>query len=96
MMDRIELVADPELTQFHEKTGGFPAIVELYREGQMTEARIDYPVGSAQRPMAWDDLAGKFRELTEGRWNHDTSQEIETRAADFLGQDDVRNLMRLL
>jgi 2-methylcitrate dehydratase PrpD len=96
MMDRIELVADPELTKFHEKTGGFPAIVELYREGQMAEARIDYPVGSAQRPMSWDDLASKFRELTEGRWNCDTSREIEARAGDFLGQDDVRNLIRLL
>ncbi len=96
MMDRIELEADPELTNFHIETGGFPAIVELHRKGQMAKARIDFPVGSAQRPMSWDDLVGKFRELTEGHWNSDICREIEARGADFLKQNDVRNLMRLL
>lgn len=95
-MDRIELQADPELTRFHKDTGGFPAIVELHCKGQMKDARIDYPVGSAQRPMSWEDLVAKFRELTEGRWDTETRLEIETRGAELLDMDDVGALIRLL
>jgi 2-methylcitrate dehydratase PrpD len=72
LMKKIKVLADPELTEFHKKTGGFPANVEIHSGDLILNNRIDYPVGSSQRPMSWDDLESKFIELST---NHFSSQQ---------------------
>ena len=76
MMDYIEIVADPELTDFHVRTGGFPAHVEIRTKNSSFEQRIDYPVGSMQRPMSWQEIEEKFTLLTTPHFSADRQSQI--------------------
>jgi 2-methylcitrate dehydratase PrpD len=95
-MDRVRVVADPELTRFHDETGGFPAHVELHAGGKVHERRIDYPPGSFQRPMPRGELEAKFAELTEGRWPAGGRDAFVATAARMADLGDIRELTRLL
>lgn len=95
-MKRVELVADPELTRFHDQTGGFPAHVEIHAGGASYDRRIDYPVGSIQRPMTWDDLAAKFAELSSGHWPDDHFREVLRIGRSIPALPDIREFTRLL
>lgn len=96
VMDRIELSADPELTRFHDETGGFPTIVEIHSGEICRERRIDFPVGSAQRPMSWADLEAKFRELASGRWSGERLARIVEAGRHLPELSDVRAFTHLL
>ncbi len=85
LMEKIEISADAELTKFHKKTGGFPARVEIYARGTKFTQRIDYPIGSSQRPMSWGDLTIKFTELTEGHFTVKKQQKI-AKSAEMLAK----------
>jgi len=93
-MDRVEVRPDPELTRFHETTGGFPAIVEIVAGGRMVEARVDYPLGSAERPMTRAMLRAKFDGLTAGAWSEGGRREIHSLLAGLADLDDVGRLMQ--
>ena len=95
-MDRISIVPDAVLTGFHEKTGGFPAIVEVRANNETYSRRIDYPLGSDERPMTSADLAAKFRELTEGHWPGDQAMMIFDRLRAIGSEPDVGNVLGLL
>ena len=95
MMDRVEVLADRELTEFHQLTGGFPGDVEIRSARATIRRRIDYPIGSQQRPMSKGDMAEKFRALTKGHFSKEMQDEVLVAMA-ALGQiDDVKNLSRL-
>ena len=96
LMDRIELSASPELTRFHDETGGFPAIVEIHSGEVSSERRIDFPVGSVQRPMSWADLEAKFVELTSGCWTSEQVAKIVEAGRRLPELSDVRSFTRLL
>lgn len=95
-MDRVEVVADPELTRFHEETGGFPALVELQAGDRILDRRIDYPPGSFQRPMSREDLDAKFAELTRTHWSGDRRDAFAAAAARMAELEDINGMMRLL
>lgn len=96
MMDRIELIADPDLTRFHDETGGFPGDVEITTGRGVFRKRIDYPVGSEQRPMSRDELHAKFRELTQTHFSAAQQDAVLAAAYALADLSDVRELTRLL
>ncbi len=96
LMKRIELSADPELTRFHDETGGFPAIVEIHSGHEARKRRIDFPAGSIQRPMSWSDIAAKFVELTSGCWSDEQVGKIVEAGRQLPELSDVRSFTRLL
>lgn len=96
LMDKVEIVADQELTNFHIQTGGFPAVIELYAGDKIYKERVDYPVGSSQRPMSWDDLEDKFCELTLKHFTAEQRQKIMSAGKTISVIKDVNQLSQLL
>ncbi|MDG1437482.1 MAG: MmgE/PrpD family protein [Emcibacteraceae bacterium] len=96
LMNKIDIVADQELTNFHKQTGGFPAHVEMNAGKLNVTLRIDYPVGSSQRPMSWDDLEAKFVELTKDQYSCEQQQNIMNAGKTLAIMQDIGGLTRLL
>ncbi len=95
-MERVELIADPVLTAWHDETGGFPSRIEVHAGGFVHELRIDYPVGSLQRPMGWEEIAAKFTDLTEGQWSDEARSAVLAKAEGFADLSDVNDLLDLM
>ncbi len=95
-MEKIEIIADADLTEFHKKTGGFPAHVEIHNRGEIQQKEIHYPIGSLQRPMTWDDLSQKFIELTKSHLPETHLQHILQTAQQLLELKDIREFSKLL
>lgn len=96
LMDKVDLVADPELTSFHHETGGFPAKIEIILENSSVNHRIDYPIGSAQRPMSWNDIEDKFIELTQGHFKEEKQQHILNKGKHIQDLGSICELTALL
>ena len=96
LMDKVEIIADQELTDFHIQTGGFPAQIEIYSGGKKYVKRVDYPVGSSQRPMSWDDIEDKFFELTKGHFSPEQCQKIINSGKKISIMEDINQLSQLL
>lgn len=96
LMDKVEIVADEELTEFHVLTGGFPAQVELFCGDAKYTERVDYPVGSSQRPMSWNDLKDKFAELTAKHYSDDQRRKILSAGNKLPAAQDINQLSKLL
>jgi len=62
-MSKVECVENPELDKvFPEK---WPATVEIKtKNGNTYSTRIEYPKGDPENPLSWDELLGKFYDLT--------------------------------
>jgi 2-methylcitrate dehydratase PrpD len=92
---RVEVVTDPEMDKLYP--GRYANKVEIFlKDGQRFEARIDFARGSAESPMDFSEVAGKFRSLAapviaEDFLDH-LIKTVET--LDLLG--DIRELTRLL
>ncbi len=95
-MDRVHIEADGDLTHFHDRTGGFPARVEINAAAKRVECRIDYPAGSHQRPMSRQDVMAKFTALTRGRWPDGRQAQIVAMGSALDRVGDIRELTRLL
>lgn len=95
LMDKIEVVADPELTDFHIQTGGFPAKVDIWVERIKCSQRVDYPVGSYQRPMSWNDLGVKFSELANAHFKDQQLVHILTVARNLSNIENISNFTEL-
>ena len=96
MMDRVTLEADPALTAFHDETGSFPGDVEITTGNGRLRRRIDYPAGTAQRPMTRDEVTAKFRDLTAPHLSSATQRNVIAACADLAGIGLVRDAMRML
>ena len=96
LMARVEIVADDALTQFHEETGGFPAIVSVRAAGKTYSKRIDYPIGSAKRPMNWDDLIGKFKDLLDPGTTSRNHSRLRRTEADVSRYDNVVDFVEMM
>ena len=92
MMTRVELVADPALTDFHRQTGSFPGEVELVTARGRFALRIDYPRGTRQRPMDSHDVDAKFRALTARRFSREAQDGFLALARGLEGLADVGEL----
>jgi len=69
------------------------------KAGQVYQSLVDYPLGSPERPMAFDDLAAKFKSCAAYPAPKLSDGQIE-RVIELTGQmerlDDVGEIMRLL
>lgn len=95
-MERVTLQADADLTAFHDEVGGFPGLVEIHVGDTVYRDRIDYPVGSIQRPLSWEDITAKFVEVTGDHWPDDRRRQIIETAKGMAGLSDIRDLLRLV
>ncbi|MEZ5758543.1 MAG: MmgE/PrpD family protein [Emcibacteraceae bacterium] len=95
-MDVIEIIADPALTDFHVRTGGFPAHVEILTKDASFDLRIDYPVGSMQRPMSWQEIEEKFIALTTPHFSEVQQKKILEAGKDISKLKSLDELTSLL
>lgn len=92
LMDKVELVADPELTALYP--GKWPVVVEITdRAGNNYSGRTDYPAGDPENPVSPVRLEQKFRELAS--W-HFSQQQVEDLVAGIRHLDEVTDLSALL
>lgn len=96
LMESVEILADEELTNFHKKTGGFPAHVVITCNNVIYEKRIDHPIGSMQRPMSWDDLETKFTDMTKEHFSSSSLAEILKIGRDINALKDINQFTNLL
>jgi 2-methylcitrate dehydratase PrpD len=92
--EKVFLVGDPALSR------GYPAmrraIVEVNtREGAVYRVLVDRVSGSPGNPMSFDDVADKFRGLTEGQLRTPQSEEIIAFVRDLEKQQNVAELLSL-
>jgi 2-methylcitrate dehydratase PrpD len=58
----VEIVVDPDIDKLYPER--FPNRVEIIlKNGLRIETRIDFPKGSVEHPMSFDEVAAKFRSL---------------------------------
>jgi 2-methylcitrate dehydratase PrpD len=64
LMKRVECTRDPELDKFYPRQ--WPAWVKIEASGGRTfRANVMYPKGDPENPLTWDELIGKFVNLTK-------------------------------
>jgi 2-methylcitrate dehydratase PrpD len=62
LASRVEVVVDPAIDQIYPKR--YPNRVEIIlKNGRRFEMQIDFPKGSAEQPMSFNEVAAKFRSL---------------------------------
>lgn len=92
---RVEIVLDDEIEKVYPER--FANKVEiLLRGGERFEKRVDFAKGSSERPMSFEEVAGKFESLaSQGIGKKRINAIVETiEKIDKL--DDIRRLTRLL
>ncbi len=78
MMKRVSCVEDPELETVFPRQ--WPASVELATEdGRKFSVRIDYPKGDPGNPLTWEELLGKFDDLTSAIYPVERRKKIVSR-----------------
>jgi 2-methylcitrate dehydratase PrpD len=94
---KIKVVLDHSLDS-SEKTPSGKVEIET-KSGQVFANRVDYPLGSPERPMAFDDCARKFRSCAALPDVRLPDGQVE-RVIEFIGRlervDDVGEIMKLL
>lgn len=63
LMDAVEVVTTEDVMADFPAT--WPARVVVEGDGIDVERRVDDALGEPEKPMTWDDVVGKFRELCE-------------------------------
>ena len=92
---RVEIVLDPEIEKIYPAT--FANKVEiLLNNGKEFEARIDFPSGSPENPMSFDQVVGKFESLANKVVAKDRIDAIIESVGRIDELDDIRKLTRLL
>ena len=95
MMDRIDFAAYDEIKADYTNTTTFIEI-EL-TDGKTLSGRVDYPKGSPQDPMRYDEVAEKFHECADyAGWPKDKAARIVELVRDFEVLPDVRALTAAL
>lgn len=60
---RVRVLVDPDIDRLYPER--FPNRVEIVlKDGRRLETRIDFPKGSNEKPMSFDEVGEKFRSLT--------------------------------
>ena len=92
---RVEIVTDPEMDKLYP--GRYANKVEIFlKGGQRFEARIDFARGSAESPMGFSEIAGKFRSLAGPVIAVDRVDALIETVEGLELLDDIRELTRLL
>ncbi|MFH2076407.1 MAG: MmgE/PrpD family protein [Pseudomonadota bacterium] len=92
---RVEVVMDPEMDELYP--GRYANKVEIFlKDGQRFEARIDFARGSAESPMDFSEVAGKFRSLAGPVIAGDRVERLAETVERLEMLDDIRELTCLL
>jgi 2-methylcitrate dehydratase PrpD len=92
---RVEIVLDSDIDKLYPQR--YPNRVEIIlKNGRQFETRIDFPRGSVEQPMSFDEVAAKFRSLA----GYAVTQERAERIIDVIGRleklENIRELSALL
>lgn len=95
MMDRIDFAAFDKIEEDFTNTTTF---IEIdLADGGTIAGRVDYPKGSPQDPMTYDEVTEKFEECADyAEWPTDKAARIVELVRDFEAIDDVRTLTAAL
>ena len=95
MMDRIDFAAFGKIEPGYTNTTTF---VEIdLTDGKTLSGRVDYPKGSPQDPMSYDEVAEKFQECADfAEWPEPKARRIVALVRDFETLPDVRALTAAL
>lgn len=92
---RVEVVADPEMDALYP--GRYANNVEIFlRNGKRLAARVDFPRGSVEFPMAYPEVAAKFRSLASPVVGADRAEVLVETIGRLELLDDIRELTALL
>jgi 2-methylcitrate dehydratase PrpD len=92
---RVEFAVDPEIDKLYPKR--FSNRVEIIlKNGRRFEKRIDFPKGSVEQPMSFDEGAEKFRSLSSGAMTESRAGRIVETVDRLEKLGDIRELTRLL
>ena len=82
LMERIRLVADPQLSAAFPRTWGARAQVHLEDGGELTGA-VDHPRGDPENPLSLDEVAAKFADLAGRRLSAPAVRELTERCLEM-------------
>jgi 2-methylcitrate dehydratase PrpD len=95
MMKRINCVQDAGLDRAFPRQ--WPASVRIVTEdGRSFSARIDYPRGDPENPLTWEELLGKFDDLTSAIYPVKKRQKVVSRVLALEQAKDMKAFCRLL
>jgi 2-methylcitrate dehydratase PrpD len=95
MARRVQVIVDPEIDKWYPKR--FSNRVEvILKNGQRYEKQIDYPKGSIEQPMSFDEVAAKFRSLAGGVVSKTRTEDIIHRVGILEELGNIRELTTLL
>ena len=92
---RVEVVVDPDIDRWYPARYANKVEVIL-KNGRQYETRIDFAVGSVERPMAFTEVAEKFRSLAGHGVAEERAEQIIETVEGVEALDNVRELTRLL
>jgi len=92
---RVKFAVDPEIDELYPKR--FSNRVEIIlKNGRRFEKRVDFPKGSVEQPMSFDDVAGKFRSLSSGAMTESQVERIVETVDRLETLGNIQELTRLL
>jgi len=95
MMDRVDFAAFDRIEPGYANTTTF-VDVEL-EDGRLLSGRADFPKGSPQDPMTYDDVAEKFQECADyARWPSDKADRVVELVHEFEVLPDMKALSAAL
>jgi len=94
-MKKVECVEDPQLDKDFPKKWPATAAITT-KDGKSYRASIEYPKGDPENPLSWDELIGKFEDLTAPVYSERKRQEIVSRVKNLEKQDSISGFAGLL
>jgi len=94
-MKKVECVEDPQLDKDFPKK--WPATVAIKtKDGKSYRASIEHPKGDPENPLSWDELIGKFQNLTVPVYSERKRKEIVSRVKNLEKEDSISSFTGLL
>jgi len=92
---RVEVVLDPEIEKVYPER--FANKVEIIlNNGKGFATRVDFPTGSPEKPMSFEDVAEKFESLAQQVITKDRMDAIVEKVEKVDRLNDIRELTQLL
>lgn len=95
MIDKIDYRAFDTIKEGYTNT---TTLIEIdLTDGSTVSGQVDYPKGSPQDPMSYEEVTEKFEECAEfAKWPQEKAAQIVALVRDFEAMDDVRALTAAL
>lgn len=98
LSNRVNFIKHDEINNIYPRE--FPSIVEIVtNDGQKYEARVDFPKGSKENPMTWEEVQDKFKLHASdmiGEEKSNTIIDIIMHLEDIKDISDLMNQMKKL